>query len=114
MVFSESLRKNEDFRNVYRKGRSVADHNIVLYIWRNGTDRNRLGISASKKVGNSVVRHRFTRLVREAYRLHEEIFISGLDLVVVARSGIDKAGYHEISDSLMKLAGRSRVTVQEK
>ena len=71
MKFSESLKKNSDFRKVYRKGKSKADHYLVLYALPNGTDRNRLGISVSKKVGNSVVRHHLTRLIREIYRLHE-------------------------------------------
>ena len=56
-----------------------------MYVLENGLKMNRLGISVSKKVGNSVVRHRLTRLVREAIRLHEDKFNSGLDIVVVAR-----------------------------
>lgn len=66
-----------------------------MYILENGSERNRLGISVSKKTGNSVIRHRITRLVREGYRLNEEKFHSGWDIVVVARSsaaGIDYAG----------------------
>ncbi len=57
----------------------------MMYILENELEINRLGISVSKKVGNSIVRHRLTRLVREAYRLHEDKFNSGLDIVVVAR-----------------------------
>ena len=77
MVFSESLKKNYDFQYVYRNGKSYANKYLVMYVLKNNTQRNRLGISASKKVGNSVVRHRFARLVRESYRLHENIFNSG-------------------------------------
>lgn len=65
MVFSESLKKNQDFRNVYENGKSYADKYLVMYVLENNKNINRLGISASKKVGNSVVRHRFARLVRE-------------------------------------------------
>ncbi len=54
-----------------------------MYVLENGSEMNRLGISVSKKVGNSVVRHRLTRLIREAVRLHEDEFNSGLDVVVV-------------------------------
>ena len=74
MKFSESLKKNKDFQIVYRKGKSVANSYLVMYILPNNTDRNRLGISVSKKVGNSVVRHRLTRLIRESYRLSEVHF----------------------------------------
>ncbi len=56
-----------------------------MYVLENNLDRNRLGISVSKRVGNSVVRHRLARLIREAYRLHEEMFKGGLDIVVVVR-----------------------------
>ena len=65
---------------------------------------NRLGISVSKKVGNSVVRHRFTRLVRESYRLHENIFNNGLDIVVVGRKSAASVGYEEIESALLHLA----------
>ena len=104
MVFSESLKKNQDFRNVYKNGRSCANKYLVMYILENNTDKNRLGISASKKVGNSVIRHRFARLVRESYRLHENIFNSGLDIVVVARKNASLAGYAEIESALLHLS----------
>lgn len=66
MHFSESLKKNKDFQIVYRKGQSYANKYLVMYIYQNQSERNRLGISVSKNVGNSVVRHRLTRLIREA------------------------------------------------
>ena len=75
-----------------------------MYVLENNTNKNRLGISASKKVGNSVVRHRITRLVRESYRLHENIFNSGLDIVVVARKNAASVGYQEIEEALLHLS----------
>ena len=104
MVFSESLKKNKDFRNVYENGKSYADRYLVMYVLENNKDINRLGISASKKVGNSVVRHRFARLVRESYRLHENIFNSGLDIVVVARKSAASVGFSEIESALLHLS----------
>lgn len=104
MVFSESLKKNIDFRNVYENGKSYADKYLVMYVLENNKDINRLGISASKKVGNSVVRHRFARLVRESYRLHENIFNSGLDIVVVARKSAASVGFYEIESALLHLS----------
>ena len=85
MKFSESLKRNSDFQRVYREGKSYANRYLVLYVLQNQTERNRLGISVSKKVGNSVVRHRMARLIRESYRLQEDMFNSGLDMVVVTR-----------------------------
>ena len=104
MVFSESLKKNSDFQNVYKNGKSYANKYLVMYVLENNTDKNRLGISASKKIGNSVIRHRFARLVRESYRLHENIFNSGLDIVVVARKSASSAGYAEIESALLHLS----------
>ena len=103
MIFSESLKKNDDFRTVYKKGVSYANKYLVMYVLKNNQNKNRLGISISKKVGNSVVRHRFCRLVRESYRLHEEVFNSGLDIVVVARTSAKECRYHEIESALLHL-----------
>ena len=65
MKHSESLKKNIYFQNVYKNGKSYANKYLVMYVLNNNTEENRLGISVSKKVGNSVVRHRITRLIRE-------------------------------------------------
>lgn len=103
MKFSESLKKNHQFQFVYKYGRSYANKYLVMYVKENGAGKNRIGISVSKKVGNSVVRHRVTRLLRESYRLHEAVFNSGLDIVIVARRGAASAGYEEIKDALLHL-----------
>ena len=103
MQFSESLKKNHQFQFVYNYGKSYANKYLVMYVKENGLDKNRIGISVSKKVGNSVVRHRVTRLVRESYRLHESIFNSGLDIVIVARPGAASVGYNEIESALLHL-----------
>ena len=78
MKFSESLKKNTDFQKVYRQGTSAANKYLVMYVLENHLEKNRIGISVSKKVGNSVVRHHLCRLVREAYRLKEESFTESL------------------------------------
>jgi ribonuclease P protein component len=103
MKFSESLKNNKDFRIVYRKGKSYANKYFVMYVYENNQNINRIGISASKKVGNSIVRHRLARLVRESYRLHENIFNSGLDIVVVARMNAATIGYHQVEKALLHL-----------
>lgn len=104
MRFSESLKKNSDFQRVYHQGKSRANRYLVMYVRENDLSINRVGISVSKKVGNSVVRHHLTRLIRESYRLHEDMFHSGLDIVVVVRNRAKNCTYHEISDALLHLA----------
>ena len=106
MKFSESLKKNEDFRAVYHRGRSAADRRLVVYCLENGMEKNRLGISASRKYGNSVERHRFQRRIREIYRLRENCFVRGIDLVVIARTDAANSDYHELEHSFEKLTSR--------
>ena len=109
MKFSESLKNYRQFQSVYKTGKSYADRYLVMYARENGTDGNRIGISVSKKVGNSVVRHRVTRLVRESYRLHEAMFNSGLDIVVVARKTAASVGYSQIEEALLHLGKLHRI-----
>ena len=109
MKFSESLKKNKDFQLVYQQRKSKANKLLVMYIRENNLNINRLGISVSKKVGNSVVRHRLGRLVKESYRLSEESFSKGLDMVLVIRIGASKAGYHEIRSALLHLGNLHKI-----
>ncbi len=103
MEFSDSLKKYGDFQRVYRNKKSYANKYLVMYVLRQDTQENRIGISVSKKVGNSVVRHRITRLIRESYRLNEAKFDRGYDLVVVARPAVKGKGYTEVESALMHL-----------
>ena len=105
MKFSESLKKNREFQKVYSQGKSYANRYLVMYVLKNNlNEKNRVGISVSKKVGNSVIRHHLTRLIRESYRLHEEMFNSGLDIVVIARIGAKGKDFKEIESAFLHLA----------
>ena len=103
MIFTESLKKNQDFRIVFNKGKSRANKHFVMYVLKNDTDKNYLGISVSKKVGNSVIRHKIKRLLKESYRLHENLFNSGLNIVIIARKGSEELDYYQVEKSLMHL-----------
>ena len=103
MKYSESLKKNKDLQLVYKCGKSYANKYLVMYIKENNTGKNRLGISVSKKVGNSIVRHRLTRLIRESYRLQEDRFRCGIDIVVIARIGAKGRTYKDIESALLHL-----------
>ena len=100
----DSIKKNYEFKKVYNCGKSYANKYLVMYVLENGLDKSRLGISVSKKVGNSVVRHRLTRLIRESYRINKEMFNSSLDIVVIARAGAKEKGFKEIESAFMHLA----------
>lgn len=103
MKFTQSIKKNFQFRFVYNKGKSLANRLLVMYVVKNKkyTDTNRLGISVSKKVGKSVVRSRVTRLIKESYRLSEEDIKQGYDIVVIARVSANGADYKEINKALL-------------
>lgn len=109
MIHSESLKKNKDFQHVYKNGTSQANRYLVMYVLKNQYRKNRLGISVSKKVGNSVVRHRVTRLIRESYRLNEMEFKNGLDIVVIARPSAKDITYKDVESALLHLANRHHI-----
>lgn len=111
MKFSESLKKNRDFQHVYKNGRYNANRYLVMYVMDNGLKKNRLGISVSKKVGNSIVRHRLTRLIRESYRLNEELFPYGKDIVVIGRAAAKGKKCRDIESAFLHL-GRLHGMVQ--
>ena len=113
MQFSESLKKNRDFQMNYRKGKSLANRYLVMYVRENGLLKNRLGISVSKKVGNSVVRHRVTRLLRESYRLQEEHFRRGYDIIIIARASAKDKSYQEIESAVVHLGKLHHIYLQD-
>jgi len=103
MNHTETLKSNFDYKEIYRTGKSYANKYLIMYIKKNEFDSNRLGISVSKKVGNSVVRHRVTRLIRESYRLSEDRLLIGLDIVITARVGAKGRDYSEIESAVLHL-----------
>ena len=102
-----------EFRNVYKRGASFANKYLVMYIADNNLAVNRLGISVSKKVGNSVVRHRTTRLIREAYRLNVDKLQKGKDIVVVARVNSKGRSYFDIESAFLHLAKLHHISISE-
>ncbi|MCI8513325.1 MAG: ribonuclease P protein component [Lachnospiraceae bacterium] len=102
-----SLRKNSDFSKVFSCKKSYANRMLIMYTRKNPENAeaglNRVGISVSKKVGNSVIRHRVKRVIREIFRLNDAIFSKGLDIVIIARVEAKKAGYQELESAVMHL-----------
>ncbi|MCP1111111.1 ribonuclease P protein component [Lachnospiraceae bacterium PF1-21] len=103
MENTESLKKRTDFKKVYDNKKSYANKYLVMYVKKNDLKINRLGISVSKKVGNSVVRHRVKRLIKEGYRLQEDSFKYGYDIVVIARNSVVGKSAQEVEKAVVHL-----------
>ncbi len=95
------LKKNREFLRVYQRGRVVAGRYCVLYFLSNEDNNTRVGISVSKKVGNSVVRHRLKRLYKEVFRLNYDSIKEGMDIVVIIRRKAISRDYHQCQSDFM-------------
>lgn len=102
----DSLKKTPEFDRVYKVRCSKADRFLVMY-QAEGTGR--IGIVVSKKVGNSVIRHRITRLIREAYRLNRDKVPEDRDIIIVAREAAKEQGFTVIEQSFLGLLERHAI-----
>lgn len=108
MKFSCALKLNHIFRRLYGSA-GHANSYLVLYARPNKTGTNRVGITVSKKLGKAVVRNRVRRRLREIYRLHEEQFAPGFDIVVVARSRCIDADFGKMTAAYLSLAQKAGI-----
>ena len=106
MQFSKSLKLNHLFRRLYQKGKSAANKYLVIYCRRNGSSENRIGYTVSAKLGHAVVRNRVRRRLREIYRLNEDKFFPGYDIVVVARGRAVHSQYADLNKQFLRLANK--------
>lgn len=104
----EVLRGERQFNAVYKKGKSVGDKYVVVFYKNNGKDHNRIGILASKKVGNAVERNRARRLMRESLR-NIDLEPQGKDIIIIARNTIKKAKCQEVEKSLRKALKKTKI-----
>ena len=111
MQHTVSLKQNYEFRSLYARGKNTAGVYLAMYARRNRRNVTRLGVSVSSKLGGAVVRNRVRRRIKEAYRLLEDKFIRGADIVIVARSRAIGAEFSALGDELLKLGGRLQLTV---
>ena len=108
MKFSSSLKLNHIFRRLYSTS-GQANGFLVLYARKNRTDTNRVGITVSKKLGHAVVRNRIRRRLREVYRLNEEKFLPGWDIVVVARTRALHSSFDQLTGAYLSLAAKAGI-----
>ena len=108
MKFSSSLKLNHIFQRLYRTS-GQANGYLVLYARRNRTATNRVGITVSKELGKANVRNRIRRRLREVYRLNEDKFQPGWDIVVVARTRAIHAPFDTLTENYLALAKKSGI-----
>ena len=108
MKFSKALKLNHIFRRLYHTS-GYANSLLVLYARKNHTGENRVGVTVSKKLGHAVIRNRTRRRLREVYRLHEEMFSPGWDIVVVARVRAIDAPFSQLTQSYLALAKKAGI-----
>ena len=112
MKFSSSLKLNHIFRRLYHTS-GVADSYLVLYARKNRLEENRVGITVGKKLGKAHIRNRTRRRIREVYRLNEEKFQPGWDIVVVARSRAVDVPFDKLTKSYLSLAQKAGILRQD-
>ena len=108
MKFSSSLKLNHIFQRLYHSS-GQANSYLVLYARKNRTNTNRVGITVSKKLGHAVVRNRVRRRLREIYRLHEDQFQPGWDIVVVARTKAVHTEFGKLTQAYLQLAEKAGI-----
>ena len=109
-----SVKKNSEFQVTYRNGTSYANRLLVMYVMKTGEEENRIGISVSKKVGNSVVRHHITRLLREIFRLNNYRIKTGLNIILVARGAARQSYYTHLEGAYLHLCGLHHILKESK
>ena len=112
MKFSSALKLNHIFRRLYATS-GQANAYLVLYARRNRTSTNRVGVTVGKKLGHAVIRNRVRRRLREVYRLNEDRFLPGWDIVVVARSRCIKADFGKLTQAYLSLAEKAGILQKE-
>lgn len=112
MVNTKSLKGNHVFKKVIKKGKYVGQNTLVIYIFKNDSKINKLGICVSKKHGNSVVRNRLKRWVREAYKEIESSIDKGYDIIVLYKKNIifEELNYSIVKEELISLIERIDIT----
>ena len=112
MKFSCALKLNHIFRRLYATA-GQANGYLVLYARPNRLGINRVGITVGKKLGHAVVRNRVRRRLREVYRINEDKFTSGWDIVVVARSRCIYADFRKLTDAYLSLAEKAGILQEQ-
>ncbi len=103
------LRTNDDFAKVYKNGRNYWNRNLTIYVLKNDLDYTRVGYSVTKKIGNSVVRNKLRRRMREIVRLNFQYLKPGYDIVIIPKKSTVNIDYFELEKNMLHLFKLSKI-----
>ena len=109
MRYTESIKENRDFRRLYNKGKTAVNPSFAIYVRPNRLGKNRIGLTVGTKVGKAVCRNRVRRLIRESYRLQEDMLRLGFDIVIVARVRTNGMTFRQIDAALKDLMSKLKL-----
>lgn len=105
------IKKNEEFQKIFKRGKSVANRQFIVYRLENGCGHFRIGLSVSKKIGNAVVRNRIKRYIRQAFHELAKDISQSHDLIIIARKPAKDMNYHEVKKSLIHVLKIAKIYV---
>lgn len=108
MLIIHTVKKNKDYKRIYKLGRSVAGKYLVLYCCQGSFENTRYGFSISKKIGKAVIRNRVKRILREICRNNDQWFLKGYDYVVIPKKYAAEKSYRDLEEELFKLARKQK------
>jgi ribonuclease P protein component len=104
------IKKNDEFQAVFKRGKSIANRQFVLYMLEKPEQPYfRIGLSVSKKVGKAVTRNRVKRLIRQFFIEHREQVPAKMDYVIIARVPAAELDYHSVCKSLIHLFKKAKL-----
>ncbi|MGH2316117.1 ribonuclease P protein component [Planococcus sp. SE5232] len=96
----QRIKKNKEFQQIFKKGKSFANRQFIVYVMKNEQPEFRLGLSVSKKVGNAVARNRIKRYIRQTFLELKDDLLPNADYIIIARPQAATLDFHESKKSL--------------
>lgn len=104
----QRIKKNKEFQHVFKKGKSFANRQFIVYVLKSEQPEFRLGLSVSKKVGNAVARNRVKRYIRQTFLELKDDLLPNADYIIIARPQAATLDFHESKKSLEHVLRISR------
>ena len=113
-MLPQSIRKNEDFKNVYYNGKKIVNKYFIFYYFKNNLGYDRIGFTVSTKIGKSTTRNQIKRRLREVFRLTYDKDLKSYDFVIVARNRMKNSEYNQVDKEFKKVFKKFRSQIKWK